>query len=232
MKSRVIHTPSLSAVRYLGDFDKRLFELGGRVQPNLKADDENIIVVTELQAQLLSRNPLFEKVDINEIFVNKNESSSFDTSYLTDEQIEGFIKEYSGTGKIVAIEDFNKVTSSLEKIATFLQDKISPEELGDINESIEDKVIRLLEKTLVKHESNTTNEVLKEVIASDNKENTSKDEQNDKHEYNPPYLEDLDGLTLEEVKRACLHFNISVGNKRIETLKSMLLPFLKNKDAQ
>ena len=216
MKNRVIHTPSLSAVRYLGDFDKRLFELGGRVQPNLKADDENIIVVTELQAQLLSRNPLIEKVDINEIFVNKNESSSFDTSSLTDEQI----------------EDFNKVTSSLEKIATFLQDKISPEELGDINESIEDKVIRLLEKTLVKHESNTTNEVLKEVIASDNKENTSKDEQNDKHEYNPPYLEDLDGLTLEEVKRACLHFNITVGNKRIETLKSMLLPFLKNKDAQ
>lgn len=216
MKSRVIHTPSLSAVRYLGDFDKRLFELGGRVQPNLKVDDENIIVVTELQAQLLSRNPLFEKVDINEIFVNKNESSRFDTSSLTDEQI----------------EDFNKVTSSLEKIATFLQDKISPEELGDINESIEDKVIRLLEKTLVKHESNTTNEVLKEVIVSDNQENTSKDEQNDKHEYNPPYLEDLDGLTLEEVKKACLHFNISVGNKRIETLKSMLLPFLKNKDAQ
>ncbi|NUW28987.1 hypothetical protein [Aliarcobacter butzleri] len=216
MKSRVIHTPSLSAVRYLGDFDKRLFELGGRVQPNLKADDENIIVVTELQAQLLSRNPLFEKVDINEIFVNKNESSSFDTSSLTDEQI----------------EDFNKVTSSLEKIATFLQDKISPEELGDINESIEDKVIRLLEKTLVKHESNTTNEVLKEVIASDNQENTSKDEQNDKHEYNPPYLDDLDGLTLEEVKKACLHFNITVGNKRIETLKSLLLPCLKSKDAQ
>lgn len=216
MKSRVIHTPSLSAVRYLGNFDKRLFELGGRVQPNLKADDENIIVVTELQAQLLSRNPLFEKVDINEIFVNKNESSRFDTSSLTDEQI----------------EDFNKVTSSLEKIATFLQDKISPEELGDINESIEDKVIRLLEKTLVKHESNTTNEVLKEVIVSDNQENTSKDEQNDKHEYNPPYLEDLDGLTLEEVKKACLHFNITVGNKRIETLKSLLLPCLKSKDAQ
>lgn len=231
MKNRIIHTPSLSAVRYLGNFDKRLFELGGRVQPNLKADDENIIVVTELQAHLLSRNPLFEKVDINEIFVN--ESQSVKVADLSEEELKSFIQEYSSNNGcyLISTEEFNAVKEPLEKIKSFITENM-PYELENTEESIEDKVIRLLDKTLTQNESNTTNEVLKEIIASDNQENTSKDEQNKKDEYNPPYLEDLESLTLEELKTACLHFNITVGNKRIETLRSMLLPYLKSKDAQ
>jgi|GEM_PF-3851713 len=120
---RVIHTPNLAAVKFTGNFDKRLFELGGRETPILKAQDENIIVVSKLQAALLCKQVHFEKVDIKEVFASK--------------------------------------------------------------------------KSLV---------------------------------YQAPFKEDLEHLSLEEIKTACLYFNITIGNKKIDTLKSLLLPFLESKD--
>ena len=76
---KVIHTPGLSAVRFTGTFDKKLFELGGRVHPLLKAENENIIIVTEVQALLLSKQAHFEKVNLEDIFANEKTPPSTGT---------------------------------------------------------------------------------------------------------------------------------------------------------
>lgn len=132
---KVIHTPGLSAVRFTGTFDKKLFELGGRVHPLLKAENENIIIVTEVQALLLSKQAHFEKVNLEDIFAN--------------------------------------------------------------------------EKTPPSTETNST-----EI----------------EEEYIPPFIEDLNSLSIDDLKKACAYFNITVGNKKRETLQSLLIPFLKNRE--
>ena len=134
---KVIHTPGLSAVRFTGTFDKKLFELGGRVHPLLKAENENIIIVTEVQALLLSKQAHFEKVNLEDIFANEKTPPSTGT-------------EPTGT----------------EPTGT-------------------------------------------------------------KEEYIPPFIEDLNSLSIDDLKKACAYFNITVGNKKRETLQSLLIPFLK-----
>ena len=127
---KVIHTPGLSAVRFTGTFDKKLFELGGRVHPLLKAENENIIIVTEVQALLLSKQAHFEKVNLEDIFANEKTPPSTGTE----------------------------------------------------------------------------------------------------EEYIPPFIEDLNSLSIDDLKKACAYFNITVGNKKRETLQSLLIPFLKNRE--
>ena len=137
---KVIHTPGLSAVRFTGTFDKKLFELGGRVHPLLKAENENIIIVTEVQALLLSKQAHFEKVNLEDIFAN--------------------------------------------------------------------------EKTPPSTETNSTETNSTEI----------------EEEYIPPFIEDLNSLSIDDLKKACAYFNITIGNKKIETLQSLLIPFLKNRE--
>ena len=142
---KVIHTPGLSAVRFTGTFDKKLFELGGRVHPLLKAENENIIIVTEVQALLLSKQAHFEKVNLEDIFANEKTPPSTGT-------------EPTGT-----------------------------EPTGTNSTEIEE-------------------------------------------EYIPPFIEDLNSLSIDDLKKACAYFNITVGNKKRETLQSLLIPFLKNRE--
>lgn len=137
---KVIHTPGLSAVRFTGTFDKKLFELGGRVHPLLKAENENIIIVTEVQALLLSKQAHFEKVNLEDIFANEKTPPSTGT-------------EPTGT-------------------------------------------------------------------------NSTETEE----EYIPPFIEDLNSLSIDDLKKACAYFDITIGNKKIETLQSLLIPFLKNRE--
>lgn len=137
---KVIHTPGLSAVRFTGTFDKKLFELGGRVHPLLKAENENIIIVTEVQALLLSKQAHFEKVNLEDIFAN--------------------------------------------------------------------------EKTPPSTETNSTETNSTEI----------------EEEYIPPFIEDLNSLSIDDLKKACAYFDITIGNKKIETLQSLLIPFLKNRE--
>ena len=137
---KVIHTPGLSAVRFTGTFDKKLFELGGRVHPLLKAENENIIIVTEVQALLLSKQAHFEKVNLEDIFANEKTPPSTGT-------------EPTGTN-----------STEIEE------------------------------------------------------------------EYIPPFIEDLNSLSIDDLKKACAYFNITVGNKKRETLQSLLIPFLKNRE--
>ena len=132
---KVIHTPGLSAVRFTGTFDKKLFELGGRVHPLLKAENENIIIVTEVQALLLSKQAHFEKVNLEDIFANEKTPPSTGTNSTETEE-----------------------------------------------------------------------------------------------EYIPPFIEDLNSLSIDDLKKACAYFNITVGNKKRETLQSLLIPFLKNRE--
>ena len=143
---KVIHTPGLSAVRFTGTFDKKLFELGGRVHPLLKAENENIIIVTEVQALLLSKQAHFEKVNLEDIFANE------------------------------------KTPPSTEP-----ETPVEPTEPGTNSTEIEE-------------------------------------------EYIPPFIEDLNSLSIDDLKKACAYFNITVGNKKIETLQSLLIPFLKNRE--
>ena len=143
---KVIHTPGLSAVRFTGTFDKKLFELGGRVHPLLKAENENIIIVTEVQALLLSKQAHFEKVNLEDIFANEKTPPS--------------------TEPETPVEPTEPETNSTE---------------------IEE-------------------------------------------EYIPPFIEDLNSLSIDDLKKACAYFNITVGNKKIETLQSLLIPFLKNRE--
>ena len=142
---KVIHTPGLSAVRFTGTFDKKLFELGGRVHPLLKAENENIIIVTEVQALLLSKQAHFEKVNLEDIFANEKTPPSTGT-------------EPTGT-----------------------------EPTGTNSTEIEE-------------------------------------------EYIPPFIEDLNSLSIDDLKKACAYFDITIGNKKIETLQSLLIPFLKNRE--
>lgn len=143
---KVIHTPGLSAVRFTGTFDKKLFELGGRVHPLLKAENENIIIVTEVQALLLSKQAHFEKVNLEDIFANEKTPPS--------------------TEPEIPVEPTEPETNSTE---------------------IEE-------------------------------------------EYIPPFIEDLNSLSIDDLKKACAYFNITVGNKKRETLQSLLIPFLKNRE--
>ena len=143
---KVIHTPGLSAVRFTGTFDKKLFELGGRVHPLLKAENENIIIVTEVQALLLSKQAHFEKVNLEDIFANEKTPPS--------------------TEPETPVEPTEPETNSTE---------------------IEE-------------------------------------------EYIPPFIEDLNSLSIDDLKKACAYFNITVGNKKRETLQSLLIPFLKNRE--
>ena len=142
---KVIHTPGLSAVRFTGTFDKKLFELGGRVHPLLKAENENIIIVTEVQALLLSKQAHFEKVNLEDIFANEKTPPSTGT-------------EPTGT------------------------------------------------------------------------EPTGTEPTGTKEEYIPPFIEDLNSLSIDDLKKACAYFDITIGNKKIETLQSLLIPFLKNRE--
>ena len=147
---KVIHTPGLSAVRFTGTFDKKLFELGGRVHPLLKAENENIIIVTEVQALLLSKQAHFEKVNLEDIFANEKTPPSTGT-------------EPTGT------EPTGTEPTGTEPTGT-------------------------------------------------------------EEEYIPPFIEDLNSLSIDDLKKACAYFNITVGNKKRETLQSLLIPFLKNRE--
>lgn len=63
----MIHTAGLKAVKFIGDFQKRLFEIGGRQNILLNKDD--IVIVNEVQSVLLIRQKYFEAVDINSVIV-------------------------------------------------------------------------------------------------------------------------------------------------------------------
>ena len=157
---KVIHTPGLSAVRFTGTFDKKLFELGGRVHPLLKAENENIIIVTEVQALLLSKQAHFEKVNLEDIFANEKTPPSTGT-------------EPTGT------EPTGTEPTGTEPTGT---------------------------------------------------EPTGTEPTGTKEEYIPPFIEDLNSLSIDDLKKACAYFNITVGNKKRETLQSLLIPFLKNRE--
>lgn len=73
-----IHTPKLQAIRFVGDFEKKLFEIGARVLPILKKGD--IVVVNEIEATMLLRQPHFTRVDINTIFGDENQEDKSETS--------------------------------------------------------------------------------------------------------------------------------------------------------
>ena len=132
---KVIHTPGLSAVRFTGTFDKKLFELGGRVHPLLKAGEDNIVICTELQALLLSKQAHFEKVNLEDIFANEKTPHSTETETTETEE-----------------------------------------------------------------------------------------------EYIPPFIEDLNSLSIDDLKKVCAYFNITIGNKKRETLQALVIPFLKNRE--
>ena len=157
---KVIHTPGLSAVRFTGTFDKKLFELGGRVHPLLKAENENIIIVTEVQALLLSKQAHFEKVNLEDIFANEKTPPSTGT-------------EPTGT------EPTGTEPTGTEPTGT---------------------------------------------------EPTGTEPTGTKEEYIPPFIEDLNSLSIDDLKKACAYFDITIGNKKIETLQSLLIPFLKNRE--
>ena len=152
---KVIHTPGLSAVRFTGTFDKKLFELGGRVHPLLKAGEDNIVICTELQALLLSKQAHFEKVNLEDIFANEKTPPSTGT-------------EPTGT------EPTGTEPTGTEPTGT---------------------------------ESTGT-----------------------KEEYIPPFIEDLDSLSIDDLKKVCAYFNITIGNKKRETLQALVIPFLKNRE--
>ena len=68
-----------------------------------------------------------------------------------------------------------------------------------------------------------------ESIENSVKDDTNKDETK---EYKLPFVEDLDTLSDEEIKKACDVMKIKKGNKTAQTLKPLLLPFLLNKIAE
>ena len=177
---KVIHTPGLSAVRFTGTFDKKLFELGGRVHPLLKAGEDNIVICTELQALLLSKQAHFEKVNLEDIFANEKTPPLTETEQTETEQTETEQTETEQT----ETEQTETEPTGTEPTGT---EPTGTEPTGTNSTEIEE-------------------------------------------EYIPPFIEDLNSLSIDDLKKACAYFDITIGNKKIETLQSLLIPFLKNRE--
>ncbi len=256
MKKLVIHTPKLAAVRFVGAFDKKLFEVGAKKLPILKKDDDNVVIVTELEASLFARTPHFEAVDIDALFVNENDSHNVTDTELPVpcDNIEQFIKtaiidvlgRYENgdyqvcnvgnqtdnwrvpkdvfestyeSNEIVGnfASDKNQELSPLKELSTFEDDKEELETYGKLFGINLDKryAIEDMYSVLVSH-------TLKDVEVKDLTE--------EQDEYKLPFAEDIDTLDLDAVKLACDHVNITKGNKGIDKLKALLLPYLPKKE--
>jgi predicted nucleic acid-binding Zn-ribbon protein len=193
MKKTTIHTPKLAAIRFIGNFQKKLFEVGARKLPILSTGD--IVIVNEIESTLLLRQPHFERVNIETLFVSENEEN--------DEELE---QNTTNT-------DENLVTEKIEMIT----DKNELEALGrehgvelDRRESIENMKDDLAESLAEKNETENTSEETAGSIL--------------------PFKEDLETLTEEEIKEACIKAGIKIGRKTIDTLKATLLPHLPSKE--
>lgn len=56
------------------------------------------------------------------------------------------------------------------------------------------------------------------------------DSENEEDNFIPPFKEELNSLSDEEIKKLAKHFDITVGNKKAENLKALIMPFLKSKE--
>ncbi|MGK0255856.1 MAG: hypothetical protein ACI81I_000463 [Arcobacteraceae bacterium] len=203
-----LYTPNLKAVKFIGGFDKKLFEIGGRNLLTLKTDD--IVVVSDLQALLLLRQPHFEKYDIESIFVNENtqDIKKVDSEMpVPCENIEQFIK-----------------TAVIDVIGRFKNEDYLICNAGNPGDNW--RVPKdVFESTYRSHELVESGGTIKDVLIQD----IIVDENQDI--YTLPFLEDLESLELDDVKIACDFVDIKKGNFGIVKLKTLLQPYLKSKDS-
>jgi predicted HTH transcriptional regulator len=205
MKKLVIHTPKLAAVRFIGSFDKKLFEVGARKLPILKKEDDNIVIVSELEASMLVRQPHFERADIELLFVNESENTSTEK---TQEEI------FTQQMHINDSKSVNNIFKWLnEKMPFVFEDKKNKPLMVD------DLVIKLFEETLTKRDETGDG-------CGINEESKTKEDV----EETVPFQEDINSLSDEDIIKWCEHFGIKKGNNKIDTLKSTLLPHLPSKE--
>ncbi|QDF28988.1 hypothetical protein [Halarcobacter anaerophilus] len=93
--SNKIHTPNLRALRYKGDFSKKLFEVRADKLPILEKGD--FVIVDKMTSVSLKRRGLFEEVEISDVFVGENKTS-FNFDELTDEQLVELVEVLTDRG--------------------------------------------------------------------------------------------------------------------------------------
>ncbi|MFY9075342.1 hypothetical protein OZZ08_10285 [Malaciobacter mytili] len=213
MKKTTIHTPKLAAIRFIGNFQKKLFEVGARKLPILSTGD--IVIVNEIESTLLLRQPHFERVDIETLFVGENEEND---DALQTENTD--IKENSVIEKLETITDKNELEALGREHGVELDRRESIENMKD------DLTESLAEKDETENTSEEPAETQEQEEVTVETENTSEEPA----EKVLPFKEDLETLTEEEVKEACTKVGIKIGRKTIDTLKATLLPHLPSKD--
>jgi hypothetical protein len=213
MKKTTIHTPKLAAIRFIGNFQKKLFEVGARKLPILSTGD--IVIVNEIESTLLLRQPHFERVNIETLFVSENEENNEELEQNTTNTDENLVTE-----KIEMITDKNELEALGREHGVEL----------DRRESIENMKDDLAESLAEKNETENTSE---ETAESQEQQETTEETENTSEETAGsilPFKEDLETLTEEEIKEACIKAGIKIGRKTIDTLKATLLPHLPSKE--
>jgi hypothetical protein len=226
MKKTTIHTPKLAAIRFIGNFQKKLFEVGARKLPILSTGD--IVIVNEIESTLLLRQPHFERVDIETLFVGENEEND---EVLQTENTD--IKENSVIEKLETITDKNELEALGREYGVELDRRESIENMkDDLTESLaeKDETENTSEETAESQEQQETTE---ETAESQEQQETTEETENTSEETAGsilPFKEDLETLTEEEIKEACIKAGIKIGRKTIDTLKATLLPHLPSKE--
>jgi hypothetical protein len=208
LKKLVIHTPKLAAVRFIGSFDKKLFEVGARKLPILKKEDDNVIIVSELEAAMLIRQPHFERANIESLFIAPNQEES--TNESKEETDEDKTPQEDGTPTPNQEESTDELKEETDEEKT-------PQEDGTPTPNQEESTNESKEET---DEEKTPQE--------DGTPTPNQEESTD--ELKLPFKEDIETLTDEEVKYFCERFGVKVGKKRTDTLKAMLLPYLPSRE--
>lgn len=230
-KKVVIHTPNLRALRYVGDFTKKLFEV--RADKTAILEPQECVIVDRIAAQTLGRGKLFEEIDIAEIFGNdeipqeRGQNQDSDEAQNELHKIESFIMENFSecAGTDVAFSDMviGMLERSLPVEAGSDEDKLT---LGMVNPDSGDNPPP---KPDVTEEDLTQKESGEENQTPESKEEKTSEPETQKEVI--PFKEDIDSLSEDDVKKWCDHFEIKKGNMRVDTLKSKLLPHLPSKES-
>ena len=185
----VVHTPNLKALKYVGTFTKKLFEV--RADKTAILEKGDIVLVDRISAMSLGRSKLFEKIDISELF--DNETSTLDISNLTEKELEEFRSIFTKRGSIIPLiglenpnqkllemgfdksnllgvektSAMDKAEDELNKIISFVNANF-PDEItvpADSDITFADKVIGMLERLQpIDKKSMGANKTLKTVL--------------------------------------------------------------------
>lgn len=223
-----IHTPNLAFVKYTGEAPRKLWEARARKVPTLEKGD--VVLLPAVTAVLMQKKYGFEKFDNEELFFAGENNQEDVNNSLNIKLPEGMKEEEKEKFEKTVLEFLEDYSNSLNAPTYNISDEelleaiLSALEDGDFKrEELSEYDLRLLEA----HEKVQEIEESEDIkIIDDGVSGDGLDESQSIKEYILPTKKDLDILDEEQIKFACKHVGIKIGNKRIDTLKGLLLGYL------